>query len=160
MEIYPNQSRLIKPKKGYIKLSTLTLFAFSSAFFSRVLQLLKFPSIVNLLHLAIVPWLFAFSLWKTKIKDRQQITIIKEMVVALFIFMVISVASALLNAAGLINIAVNFLLLCEHFLFIVIILTVPITLDKLNQLRGYIVFASFTNLAFAYVQQYVLHLHL
>lgn len=160
MEIYPNKSNLIKPKKGYIKLSILTLFAFSMAFFSRVLQLLKFPSIINLVHLGLVPWLFAFALWKTKIKDKQQITIIKQMVTALFILLVISFASALLNEAGLINIIVSFLLLCEHFLFIVIILTIPINLENLNKLRGYIVFASFTNLAFAYVQQYVLHLHL
>lgn len=149
-----------KKRKGFIKLSHLVLFGFSSAFFSRVLTLLKFPSIVNLAHLAIIPWVFGFVLLKTKVKDRKQIKIVQELTVAVMLFFTVNIASALLNSAGLINAALNFIFFCEHFLLIIAIFALPLTPDKLIRFRAFIIFSSYTNLIFAYVQKYVLQLHL
>ncbi|OKH37915.1 hypothetical protein NIES2119_12290 [[Phormidium ambiguum] IAM M-71] len=147
-------------KKGYIQLSTLMLFAFSSAFFPRVLSLIKFPSIINLLHLGIVPWACIFTLTKTKVKDRKQIAAIKELSFALIFFLCVNLASAILNDAGIINVILNYLLLCEHFLLLLTIISLPLTPEKLIGVRAYIIFASITNTVFAYVQRYVLNLHL
>jgi hypothetical protein len=146
-------------RKEYIQLSTLMLFAFSSAFFPRILTLLKFPSIVALLHLGIIPWTCIFALTKTKVKDRNQIAAINELIFALLLFLGINLASAILNNVGIINICLNFLLLCQHFLFLLTIISLALTPEKLIRIRAYIIFASFTNTIFAYVQRYVLNLH-
>ena len=145
-------------QKGYYQLSTLMLFAFSSAFFPRVLTLLKFPSIVALLHLGIVPWACIFTLSKTKVKDPNQIAAIYELIFALLFFLGVNLASAIINNAGIINVCLNFLLLCEHFLFLLIIISLSLTPEKLIVIRAYIIFASFTNTIFAYIQRYVLNL--
>ncbi|MDY7024568.1 MAG: hypothetical protein SWJ54_25010, partial [Cyanobacteriota bacterium] len=144
-----------RKRKGFISLSNLTLFGFASAFFPRVLTLLKFPSIINLAHLGIVPWLWAFTLLKTKVKDRQQIAIVQELSVAVLIFFGVNIASALLNEAGFINAYLNSLFFCEHFLLLITIVALPLTPEKLLRFRAFIIFSSFTNTIFAYVQRYV-----
>ncbi|MGB7440877.1 MAG: hypothetical protein WA919_07405 [Coleofasciculaceae cyanobacterium] len=101
-----------------------------------------------------------FAIVKTKVKDRKQIAITKELLVAIIIFFGVNVTSALWNNAGLINACLNFLFLCEHFLLILAIVSLPLTPEKLKRFRAYIVFSSFTNTIFAYVQHYVLKLHL
>lgn len=154
------ETKLRAKRKGYIQLSTLMLFAFSSAFFPRVLTLLKFPSIVSLLHLGIVPWACIFTLTKTKVKARNQIAAIQELLFALLVFLGVILASAILNNAGIINVFLDFLLLCEHFLFLLTIISLPLTPEKLIGVRAYIILASFTNTIFAYVQRYVFRLHL
>ncbi len=146
-----------KKTQDYIELSKLTLLAFSSAFFPRVFtSWLGFPSILNLAHLIIVPGVFFLTLIKTKVKDKKQIIIVKELVIALTIFFGVNIASALLNNAGTINAFFNFLLFCEHFLLLVAIVGVSLTPEKCQQFRTYIVLTSFFNLIFAYIQAYVL----
>lgn len=154
------QALLRKKRNGYILLSGLVLFAFSLAFYSRVLTLLKFPSIVNQLHLLVIPWLCIFALFKTRVKDRSQILVTKQLIIALVFFFGVNLASALLNNAGIINVIVNFLLLCEHFLFMLAIVSIPMTPDRLERYRAYLLFAGFINTLFAFVQRYVLNLHL
>jgi hypothetical protein len=151
---------LPKKRKKYIPLFTLILFAFSAAFFSRVLTLVKIPSIINLVHYAIIPSICGITLVKTQVKDRKQIAISKELLIALFVFFTINIASALLNDGALINACLNFLFLCEHFLLLLAIISIPFTAEKLVRFQKYILFASFTNLLFAYVQKYVLKLDL
>ncbi|NEQ31299.1 MAG: hypothetical protein F6K04_09865 [Leptolyngbya sp. SIO4C5] len=147
-------------QKGYIQLTTLAVFGFCSIFFPRVLTLIKFPSVINLAHFAVVPWIFAFALAKTRVKDRQQITIIWELIFALFLFLCVNLASALVNDAGIINACMNFLFWCECFLFAIILLTLPLTAEKLINLRAFLIGSALVNTLFAYVQRYVLKLHL
>ncbi|MDY6897112.1 MAG: hypothetical protein SWZ49_03415 [Cyanobacteriota bacterium] len=154
------EALLRKKRNGYILLSGLVLIAFSLAFYPRVLTLLKFPSIVNQLHLLVIPWLCIFALFKTRVKDRSQILVTKQLLVAVVFFFGVNLASALLNNAGIINIVVNFLLLCEHFLFMLAIISIPMTPERLVKFRAYLVFAGFINTFFAFVQRYVLNLHL
>lgn len=160
MIITPDTTRKIAKPKGYLQVTMLVMIAFCSAFFPRVLLLLKFPSIVNLLHLGIVPLVCGLVLAKTRVKDQHQIDIALQLMLALFIFFTVNVASALLNGAGLINVIVNFSLLCEHFLLLLAIIVLPIIPQNLVRLRALIVFASFTNMLFAYTQKYALNLHL
>ena len=147
-----NNIRFQPKRKGYITLMTLFLFAFSSAFFSRVPLLLKFPSIVTLLYLGIVPAVSIFILVKTKVKNRRQISIVKELLIALSLFFTVNISSALLNEAGLINASLNFLFFCIPFLFLAALISMTITQEKLQQSRKLIIFSSFVNLLFALVQ--------
>ena len=149
----------VRPKpKGYILPTTLMLFSFGSAFFPRVLTALKFPSIVSLLHLGIVPFICVFILLKTQVKNRNQIAAIQELTFAILFFIGVVLASALLNDAGIINVFLGFLLLCEHFLLLLTIISLPITPEQVIRFRAFIIFSSFTNTIFAYVQRYVLNM--
>jgi hypothetical protein len=149
-----------KKKEGYISLTNLALFAFGSAFFPRVLTLFGFPSIVNLAHLGLVPIICIFTLFNTRVRDRLQISIVFRILAALIIFLGINFASAVWNDAGVINAVVNWLLLCEHFLMLLIVVSLPMTALTLNRFRTYLIFSSFINTLFAFVQRYVLKLHL
>ncbi|MDB9315918.1 hypothetical protein PN462_22590 [Spirulina sp. CS-785/01] len=148
-----------KPKsKTYIQISILVLFAFSSAFFSRVLELIKFPSIINLVHYGIIPAICLFTLIKTRVKNRQQIFITYQLLIAIILFFLINVVSAFYNNAGLINACLNFLFFAEHFLLVLAIVCLPLTVKKLKLFRAYIIFSSLINIIFAYIQFYVLQL--
>jgi hypothetical protein len=144
----------------YFQLSTLVLFGFATIFYPRVLSAMKFPSIVNLVHLGLVPLICILVLVKTKVKKHKQIAAVWELLVALVIFFGVHIASALLNGAGEINALVNYIMLAEHFMFLAAIAALQLTPAKLPRFRAFLVFASFSNIAFAYVQQYVLRLHL
>ncbi|MBE9166052.1 hypothetical protein IQ238_00400 [Pleurocapsales cyanobacterium LEGE 06147] len=143
-----------KPK-GYIPVSTLTLFAFSSAFFPRVLTWFKFPEVINLLHLIIIPCVCLLVIATTKIKERANLVAARELFVALTVFFGITIASAYLNGAGFINAILNFLLLCEHFFMLLALILVPPNPDKFKRLQKFIIFASFANLFAAYAQYFL-----
>ncbi len=146
-------------KSCYIQISTLVLLAFSSAFFPRVLtSWLGFPTILNLAHLIIVPTVCLLTLIKTKVRNRKQIKIVKELLIALTIFFGVNITSALFNDAGVINAFVEFLLLCEHFLLLVAVVGISLTPEKCQKLQTYIVLASLSNLIFAYFQKYILRI--
>lgn len=148
-----NTQKLLQERKtGYVTPSRLLIFAFCSAFFPRLLLLVKFPSLVTLLYLIIVPAVAGFILVKTKVKDRIQLNIIKQLLIALAIFFIINIASALLNGAGAINACLDFLFFCIQFLFLAALIGLPITQTKIQQLQSFINFASFVNLSLALVQ--------
>jgi hypothetical protein len=147
--------RRSKKRKGYIPISTLTLFAFSSAFFPRVLIWVKFPEVVNLLHLIIIPCVCLLVIATTKIKERANLLAARELLVALGVFFGITIASAYLNGAGYINALLDFMLLCEHFFMLLALILVPPNPDKFKRLQKYIIFASFANLFAAYAQYFL-----
>lgn len=150
-----NKIRQQKKRKGYIPVSTLTLFAFSSAFFPRVLTWIKFPEVVNLLHLIIIPCVCILVLSTTKIKDRTNLLVARELLVALTVFLGIIIASAFFNRAGAINALLDFVFLCEHFFLLLALILVPPNPEKFKRLQKYIIFASFANLFAAYAQYFL-----
>lgn len=149
-----------KKRKGYVQLSTLMMLGFCSAFYPRVLTLLKFPSIVNLLHLGIVPWLCGFTLLKTRTKSKSQIAISKAILFGLIVLFTVMVASTLLNNAGVINVVVDFLLLSEPFMLLLVIVSIPMSSAKVEQFRTLLICSGFINTLFAFVQRYVFNMHL
>jgi hypothetical protein len=155
-------TQLVFPKnrKGYILLSTLILIGFYAAFYARVITAVGIPSVVNFVHLLIVPWACIFALSKTRIKDREQISATQELIFALFLFFTVNVASAFINQAGIVNTLFNFLLLCEHFLLLLTVISIPMTIEKLQKFRAHIIIAGIINTFFAYFQFYVLKLQL
>jgi hypothetical protein len=142
-------------RKGYIPVSILTLFAFSSAFFPRVLTWFKFPQVISLLHLIIIPVVCLLVIATTKVKERANLVVARELFVALAVFFGITIASAYLNGAGFINAILNFVLLCEHFFMLLALILVTPNPAKFNRLKNFIIFASFANLFAAYGQYFL-----
>lgn len=149
-----------KKRKGYIQLSTLIMLSFCSAFFPRILTLLKFPSVVNLLHLGIVPWVCGFTISKTKTRSKSQIAISKAMFFGLIILFTVMIASALLNNAGVINVIVDFLLLAEPFMLLLALVSIPMSPISFKHFRILLIYSGFINTLFAFIQRYVLNMQL
>ena len=145
-------------QKGYINNSDLTLFAIGIALFTRVLTALKFPSAINFLHFAAIPFACGSVLIKSRSKNQNQIEISKRLLTGLFLLLVVTIASALLNDAGVINAALDFLLLGEPFILVLTIVCMPMLPSSIERFRGWIFQFALINLIFAYVQKYVFHM--
>jgi hypothetical protein len=141
-----------------MKISTLLILAFISAFFPRVLALLRIPSIVNFAHLIIVPAICLIVISKTKVKSQKQIAIAKEIIFGLFLLFTISFASALLNKTGFINIIINFLIFVEPFILLLAYVSIPISVSRIKRLRYWILGSGFVNLLFSLCQAFLLNL--
>jgi hypothetical protein len=147
-------------KQGFVTNSLLAMMAFCSGFLSRCLSALKFPSIINLAHLIIIPFVFVIVLFKTRTKDRKQIEIVKKILTALLVFLVVVIASTLVNDAGIINGVMGFLLLAEPFMLMLTIISIPMTIDRTEWFRKWIVRFCLFHTFLAFFQSYVLKLYL
>lgn len=142
-----------KKSKNYINSLTFLLIAFATAFFPRLLSTIGAPSAINFLHFGTIPLACGIALIKTKTKDRRQIALSKELLFALFVFLTVSFASALLNGVGTINVILSYLLWAEPFLLLVAIICLPLSLDRLHQFRFWIVAFNIFHLLLAFVQK-------
>jgi hypothetical protein len=150
--------QLTPKSKGYVTNLKLMLFGLGSALFSRVLTAIKIPSIVNFLHFFAIPIACGSVLVNSRSKDRKQIAISKKLLVSLFLLLIVVFASALLNQAGIVNAALDYLLLTEPFILILTIVSIPMTADSYHRFRDWILQAALINTLFAYVQKYVFHM--
>lgn len=146
-----------KPK-GVLASSNLVLLAFATAFFPRVLVPLGFPSAVNFLHFVTIPGVCGFVLAKSRIKDHRQSVIAREFLLGLGVLLSIITASAILNNAGTINIILSFLLLSEPFMWLLVIVAMPLSLASLERFRHWWLQFGLINLLFALIQVLVLRL--
>jgi hypothetical protein len=67
-------------------------------------------------------------------------------------------SSALINKAGIINAVLDFLLLSEPFILILTIVCMPMTAERYQKFRNWLLQAVLINTIFAYVQKYVFHM--
>ena len=149
-----NQAR----KKQYIKTSTIIIFAFFSAFYSRVLDSLGAPSPINFLHFAVVPAAFFIAITKTRIRNQEQIKAIFLLSTLTAIFLCCILISSILNNAGIINFILAFLLWVEPFLLLGSILCLPNQEEIIVRIRKYINYSFFFHTFLAFVQHYILNL--
>ncbi len=146
-----------RPKpKGYIATTTLVLLSLASAFFSRLLVLVKFPPIVNFLHFGLVPFAFGVAVLKARSKDTQQIAVSRQVLVALLLVLTVGFTSALMNDVGVINVVLHFLLFNEPVMLLVAIICIPMSVTTLDRFRKYVLGFGFFNLIFALIQRFVL----
>lgn len=145
----------VSQKQGYISNSNLTLIAVATALFPRILAALKFPSPINFLHFATVPFACGSVLLNSRSKDPKQIAISKSILTSLYVFLIVVLASALLNDAGIPNAILDYLLLAEPFILILTIVALPLTPDTYQTFRIWILRSALINLIFAFVQKYV-----
>jgi hypothetical protein len=150
--------KLTPKSKGYVTNLRLTLFALGTALFPRVLATLKFPAAINFFHFLMIPLACTSVLVNSRSKDRKQIAISKSILFSLFLLLIVVVASALLNQAGIINAVLDYLLLAEPFILILTIVTIPMTAQTYKNFRDWILKACLINTIFAYVQKYVFHM--
>ena len=142
-------------QKGYITNLDLILFGLGTALFPRILITLKIPSLINFLHFITIPLACGSVLFNSRSKDPKQIAISKSILLSLFIFLIVIVASTLINGAGIINGILDYLLLAEPFILILTIVSIPMTAASYQRFRDWIMQAALINTLFAYVQKYI-----
>jgi hypothetical protein len=130
-----SQTAFPTKKKGFVKTSTLVLFAFATAFFPRLLR----AAPLNFVHFATVPLAFGVALFQTRTKDPKQISITRELLGGLYLFFTISFASALWSGAGAINAILGFLLLAEPFMLLTAIVCIPMSPAIFERVRSWMV---------------------
>lgn len=152
------EATLQRSRNGYISSSKLLLLAFATAFFPRVLDAAGVPAAVNFLHFATIPFACGFILSKSRSKDRNQIAVTKEILFSLVALLAVTIASALLNSAGVINVVLDYLLLGEPFILLVAIVSIPLSPASLERFRAWLMRFALINLLFALFQALVLRL--
>ena len=148
-----------KREEHCLKISVLIAIAFGSVFFSRMLDTLGAPSMINFAHFALVPLATGVALVKSRIRDREQRSIVYAILSWLIVFIIIILVSTLINGAAVINAILAALLWVEPFLLIVAVLCLPSQSTLINRLQKWMVYAFVFHTSLAFVQQYVLHLY-
>ena len=153
--MYLHLPTIQKPnKKGWINNIILILFAFSVAFYSRIFcAITHAPSILNLAHFAVVPFVLGVVLFTSRAKDRKQITIAYSFLFGLVIFLIAVLASALWNNTGLINAIVSFMMLAEPFIFLVAIVCIPMSAESITRIKKWLMWSVLINFFLAAVQK-------
>ncbi len=132
------------------KLSTLVLLVLSSAFFPRIITAMGGPAIINFLHFLLV--LILSYLMLSKIQN----PISKKILIGLLVLFGLTLTSALINNAGVINVILDFLLLAEPFLLLVAIVGPRISQTSIKQFRLWLMLFSFVHLILIYYQFFVI----
>lgn len=143
-------------KQWFIGSSNLVIIAYATAFFPRVLMMLKFPSAINFLHFIAVPFVCSVVLLKAKSTNRSQLANSRALLGSLFLLLTISFASALLNNVGVINVFLSYLMWTEPFLLILTIIAIPMSPEVFTQFRKWILGFAFFNVGFSLVQKFIL----
>lgn len=146
-------------RTGVVKNSLILLLAFASAFFPRLLTTLRIPALINFLHFVLVPYALGLIILKARPKDQHQLSVVRELLVGLWVFLIAIFTSALLNNAGVINVVLKFLLLGEPFMLLLALVLLPLSQERFNWFRSWINRFLFFHLFLVYVQKFVLRLH-
>lgn len=141
-------------KKALIDNTSLIILAFSVVFYSRIFcAITRAPSILNLAHFAVVPFVLAVILFTSRAKDRKQIDIAYSFLLGIFIFLVAVLASALWNNTGLINAIVSFMMLCEPFMFLLAIACIPMSAKSVKRIKNWLIWSAVINFVLAAIQK-------
>lgn len=147
---------VVQKQEGTVRNSTLILIGFATAFFPRLLTYFGGPSPLNFVHFGVIPVVVGIALFKTRIKNRQQIAIVWELIFGLGLLLTCITASALINDAGILNIFLQFMLSGEPFLLLIAIVVLPSTGETLKRFRSWIVGFCLFNLLLAIAQSILL----
>lgn len=139
-------------QRGQLKSPAMIVFAFATVFFPRILESAGFPPIINFLHFAVVPLVFGITFFRFQSKNKQAAYITQVLLVVLFIFLGVMLVSAFLNAAGLINVIIGYLLLTEPFLLLIAIIYTPMAAAQIQWLKRWILGFAASNVVLALVQ--------
>lgn len=141
-------------KKKLIDNTSLIIFAFSVVFYSRIFcSITHAPSILNIAHFAIVPFVLVVVLLTSRSKDHKQIAIAYSFLLGIFIFLVAVLASALWNNTGLINVIVSFMMLVEPFMFLLAIVCIPMSAKSVTRIKNWLIWSVLINFVLAAVQK-------
>ncbi len=153
MYLQPSTAKKTK-RTGVIDNTTLIIIAFSVVFYSRIFcSITRAPSILNLAHFAVVPFVLGIILFTSRAKDHKQIAIAYSLILGLFIFLVAVLASALWHNTGLINAIVSFMMLCEPFIFLLAIICIPMSAASVKRIKKWLIWSVVINFVLAAVQK-------
>ena len=146
----------VSSSRYVIRSSILVLLTFATAFFPRVVAAIGVPSLVNFVHFGVLAILVGLTLPRTPVKIWNYLS--KQIWFGLFILLVLIVASALFNLAGVSNVILDFILLSEPFVLLLAVVSIPMSKASVKQFRFWIMLFAFIHLFFAYFQYFILRL--
>ena len=140
--------------KGVIDNTSLIIVAFSVVFYSRIFcAITHAPSILNIAHFAVVPFVLGVVLFTSRAKDRKQIAIAYSFLFRLVIFLIAVLVSALWNNTGLINAVVSFMMLAEPFIFLLAIVCIPMSTESITRIKKWLIWSALINFVLAAFQK-------
>ncbi len=142
-----------KKKKSSLAISTLILLSFATAFYPRIIQAIGFPSVINFLHFITVPFTLLIALTHTKVKIPKHVITSQKLVVGLFVFLMAVVISGLVNQAGAINVIVDYILLAEPFMLVLAIVSIPMSIAKIEFFQRFLFISASINMVLALIQK-------
>ncbi|MEL6987777.1 MAG: hypothetical protein AAFY63_00480 [Cyanobacteria bacterium J06643_13] len=140
-------------KQTTLSNSLLIGFAFSTAYFPRILDAAGAPAPVNFVHFVVVPLVVLIVLTTTRTRTKQQARITDQLLTGLFILFGVIIISAIVNEAGYINVIVEYMLLAEPFMLLLAIVAIPMSLAQIKRFQRFIFACATINLLLAFVQK-------
>ena len=152
-----NQQLILKKFKNEIAWTNntnLIIFAFSTAFYSRIFcSITHAPSVLSHAHFVFVPFVLWIILTTSPTKDTKQIKLVLSLLSGLFVFLIVILASAFWNEAGLINAIVSFMILGEPIMFLAAIIYVPMSAKSLVRVKKWLMWSVVINFLLAAAQK-------
>lgn len=146
-------------KQGYISNLKLILFAFSTAFYSRIFcSITHAPSILNFAHFGTVSLALGVALGTTKTKDRKQIATARSLLSGILALLGAMLISAVVNNAGLVNVVFDFLILGEPYMFLLVIVCIHLLPTSIKQIRSWVLISALINFLLAEIQKPLLEM--
>ena len=150
------KSNKAEQHQGKIRSSKLILFGFASAFFPRLLDSFGAPSVINFVHFGIIPLAFLITIFTTKARDKKRLQIVWQLLTGMIIFLIVMLASAVLNGAGIVNIGLQFMFQAEPFMFLAAMIAIPMSGQQLERFKYWILGFALFNLLLAIAQSILL----
>ncbi len=138
---------------GRIRLHSLVLLVLAATMLARLMTATGLPSGVNFLHYVLVVLVFGVVVL-TKLQTR----ISRRMVNLMLVCFLIIIFSALLNAAGAINVILDTLILLEPFLLLSAIIASPWSIKNINKFRFWVLAIVVVHVFMSYFQYWILEL--
>ncbi len=145
-----------KRNRGQLRNSTLILIGFATAFFPRLLDSFGAPSVINFVHFGVIPSAFLITVLTTKTRDRKRTRVVSQLIAGMCIFLTCMLVSAVLNQAGIINIALQFAFQAESFMLLAAMIAVPMEGERLRKFKYWLLGFALFNLVLAIVQSVLL----
>ena len=92
----------------------------------------------------------------TKTRDRKKIKLVSQLLVGIGILLISILASAVINGAGIANVALQFMFQAEPFMLLAAMLSMPLSEDRLKTLRYWLLGFALFNLLLAIAQSILL----
>ncbi len=135
---------------GGIKVSSSLIFLLSTVFFPRIFTSLGAPKLVNFLHFPVV--LVVFLAFLPLKRDKHATTILGYLLAILFAIFL----SAVTSQAGVINVVLDFLIITEWFLVLLLFVNSNWSEKSIRNFRWWLIFFAIIHLGLAYFQRFVL----
>ena len=152
-----SKTSLITPKTQTITWSNntnLIILAFASIFYARIVcSTFGIPSIVSQAHFLVIPFVFWIILATAPTRDAKQIKLVYSLLLGLFLLLIAIFASGFWNETGFINAVISFMMLGEPIIFLIAIVSIPMSAKSCSKLKKWLMWSALINFVLAAVQK-------